>query len=53
MTARPDDDVMTLTVETVVQGTGCLPVLEDGQPLGMVTREHLLRYIQTRVELGE
>lgn len=43
MTARPEDDVMTLTVETVVQGTGCLPVLEDGRLVGIVTDIDLMR----------
>lgn len=43
MIASPEDDVMTLTVETVVQGTGCLPIVEDGRLVGIVTDIDLMR----------
>lgn len=43
MTARPEDDVMTLTVESVVQGTGCLPVVDEGRLVGIVTDVDLMR----------
>lgn len=43
MIARPTDDVMTLTVESVVQGTGCLPILSGHELIGVVTEEDLMR----------
>ena len=43
MTARPGDSIMALTVEAVVQGMGCLPVLDGDHLVGIVTETDLMR----------
>jgi len=43
MTARPNDSIMALTVEAVVQGMGCLPVLDGERLVGIVTETDLMR----------
>lgn len=42
MRASPDDTVVTVAVEAVVQGIGCMPVVEDGRLVGIVTLTDLL-----------
>lgn len=52
LVARPDEDVLALLQRMDDADVHQAPVLEDGRLVGMVTREHLLRYIRTRSELG-
>lgn len=47
MNARPTDDVMILTVESFVQGTGCLPILSGHELIGLVTEIDLMRAFQS------
>lgn len=48
MHADPTDDILTLSVESVVQGLGCIPVVESGRLVGILTERDLLRaYVQT------
>jgi len=51
-TARPDDDILQLLQRMDEADINQMPVLDNGALRGMVTREHLLRYIRTRAELG-
>lgn len=46
VTAGPDDSVVTVSVDIVVRGIGCLPVVADGALLGIVTEMDLLRAFQ-------
>lgn len=48
MSARPDDSVMTLSVEAVVQGVGALPVVDHGKVVGVVTELDLMRTFRHR-----
>ncbi|MEE8467557.1 MAG: CBS domain-containing protein [Planctomycetota bacterium] len=43
MTVTPEDSVVTVAVEAVVQGIGCLPVIDDDQVVGIVTEFDLLK----------
>jgi len=42
MAVAPDDSVVTVAIEAVVQSIGCLPVVQDGALLGIVTETDLL-----------
>lgn len=56
MTARPTDDVMTLTVESVTQGIGCLPILSGHELMGILTQVDLMRAFRngcSNREVGE
>ena len=49
--AHPDDSVVTISVEVVLRGIGCLPVVEGGALIGIVTELDLLRlFVQTSTE---
>ncbi len=50
--ARPDEDVLVLLQRMDAADVNQMPVIDDGHLLGMITREHLLRYIRLRSELG-
>ncbi|HYM12705.1 MAG TPA: site-2 protease family protein [Bryobacterales bacterium] len=50
--ARVDEDVLSLLQRMEQADVNQMPVLDDGDVKGMVSREHLLRYIRTRSELG-
>jgi len=50
--ARPDEDVLTLLQRMDEGDVNQVPVMDDGRLLGVITREHLLRYIRLRSELG-
>jgi len=43
MHAEPEDDILTLSIEAVVQGLGCVPVVKDGHVLGIVTERDMLK----------
>lgn len=43
MSVAPDDKLVSISVEAVVQGTGCLPVLEHDELVGIVSEIDLLR----------
>jgi len=52
VSASPDEEVLLLLQRMDERNIHQLPVLEDGQLIGLITREHLLRFIRTRAELG-
>lgn len=43
VTAEPDDSAVSILVEVVLNGIGCLPVVKDGALVGIVTEMDLLR----------
>lgn len=45
VTIDPQDEVVAAAVEVSVQAVGCLPVIEDGQLIGIVSEMDLLRLI--------
>ncbi len=45
ITANPMDPVVAVAVELSAQGIGCLPVLEDGKLVGIVSETDLLRLV--------
>ena len=50
--ARPDEDVWALLQRMDEADVNQVPVMDDGRLVGMITREHLLRYIRIRSQLG-
>lgn len=50
--ARPDEDVWDLLQKMDEADVNQMPVLDQGQLVGIITRQHLIRYIRTRSELG-
>ncbi len=48
----PRDDLAGVLERMVAEDVNQLPVVADGRLVGMVTREDLLRLLQTRAELG-
>ncbi len=52
LSARPDEDVFTLLQRMDEADVNQAPVMGNGRMVGMITREHLLRYIRTLSELG-
>jgi Zn-dependent protease len=50
--ASPDDEVLALLQRMEEADTDHLPLVAAGRPLGMITRDGLLRYIRLRNELG-
>jgi Zn-dependent protease/CBS domain-containing protein len=49
---RPDDDLSSAMRLMNVEGITQVPVVEDGNIVGMVTRDRLLNFIDTRAKLG-
>lgn len=45
ITVRPDDPVIAAAVELSAQGIGCLPVMESGKLVGIVSETDLLRLV--------
>lgn len=43
MTVSPEDSVVTVAIEAVVQGIGCLPVIDDDEVVGIVTEFDLMK----------
>jgi len=50
--AAPDEPVLGLLERMQSEDVNQMPVVSDGHVVGIVTRESILRVIQTRVELG-
>ena len=51
-TVRPDDELNTVLERMAADDVNQYPVLEDGRFVGMVARDRMLGFIQTRTELG-
>ena len=51
-TVRPDDDLYTVMRQMTEEGMDQLPVVEDGQLMGMISRDSLVGFINARSELG-
>ena len=52
VTVEPKDSVVSALVEFLCQGIGCLPVVEDGQLLGIVTEFDLLALYRRCARVG-
>jgi len=50
--AGPDEDLLTLLQRMDEADVNQVPVMDNGHLLGVITREHLLRYMRLRSELG-
>jgi Zn-dependent protease len=50
--ARPDEDLLTLLQRMDEADVNQVPVMDNGHLLGVITREHLLRYMRLRSDLG-
>ena len=48
----PDDDLFIVMQQMTEEGVNQLPVVEDGQLMGMVARDNLVSFINARSELG-
>jgi Zn-dependent protease len=48
----PRDDLAVVLERMVAEDVNQMPVMDNGRLVGMVTREDLLRLLQTRAELG-
>ena len=51
-TAQPDDNALSVMERMDEAELDQMPVLENGQIAGIIIRDELLRFIQTRAELG-
>ena len=51
-TVRTDDDLYTVMRQMTEDGVNQLPVVEDGQLMGIVARDNLVGFINARSELG-
>jgi Zn-dependent protease len=49
---RPDEDLLTLLQRMDEADVNQVPVMDNGHLLGVITREHLLRYMRLRSDLG-
>jgi len=50
--ARLEEDVWSLLQRMDEGDVHQVPVTDDGHLVGLITREHLIRYVRTRLELG-
>jgi predicted transcriptional regulator len=50
--AHPDEDLLSLLQRMDEADVNQVPVMDNGHLLGVITREHLLRYMRLRSELG-
>ena len=50
--AGPDEDILGIMQRMESGDINQMPVIEDSHLLGLLTREHLLRVLRTRLELG-
>ena len=48
----PDDDLWSAMQEMTEEGVNQLPVMEEGQLIGMLARDNLMSFIRVRAELG-
>jgi len=51
--SRPDEPALALLERMMNEDVNQMPVVEDGRVVGLVTRDSLLRMIQTRTEVGQ
>jgi len=51
-TVHPDDDLYKVMRQMTEEGVNQLPVLENGQLVGMIARDNLLSFMNARSELG-
>ena len=49
---RPEEDAWTVLLRMDQRNVNQMPVEQDGQLLGMLSRENLLHYVRMRAELG-
>lgn len=49
---QPDTPIKTALEEMDQDGVNQLPVIQDGQVTGMLTRENVISFLRTQVELG-
>ncbi len=52
ISASPDDPIVEAMVKMSAHGIGRLPVIEDGELKGIITRSDLMRTIRIKTELG-
>jgi len=50
--ARPEQDVLSIMAEMNENNINQMPVVRDGQVIGLITRDNLLRALRTRTDLG-
>jgi len=50
--ARPEQDVLSIMAELNENNINQMPVVRDGQFIGLITRDNLLRALRTRTDLG-
>jgi len=50
--ARPEQDVLSIMAELNENNINQMPVVRDGQVIGLITRDNLLRALRTRTDLG-
>ena len=51
-TVHPDDDLHTVMRQMAEEDAEQLPIMENGQIIGMIARDDLARFINARTELG-
>jgi len=51
--ARPNDALLTILERMQSEDVNQMPVVDDGQIIGLISRDSILRVIQTRMEVGE
>lgn len=51
--ARPSDALLAILERMQAEDVNQMPVVDDGQIIGLISRESILRVIQTRMEVGE
>jgi Zn-dependent protease len=50
--ARPEQDVLSVMAEMNESNINQMPVVRDGQVIGLIARDNLLRALRTRTDLG-
>jgi len=50
--ARPEQDVLSIMAELNENNINQMPVVRDGQVIGLITRDNLRRALRTRTDLG-
>jgi Predicted transcriptional regulator, contains C-terminal CBS domains len=53
LTAWPDEPALSVLERMQSSDINQMPVLANGEVVGMISRESILRMLQTRAELGE
>ena len=52
LTAKPDDDLATAVKMLAEHDVNQLPVVEDGRMVGLLSRGHVIRFLEIREQLG-